>query len=159
MTALPGLAAALVAAALAMGPAGVPADGVFHYPDHSVSVSNDGDLELLLWISEAALHAPGPPEGFPDRWRPVVSRHGASLRRIALQSSHETGGCLPIPSPEPILDGLSEAETAPVRDYPTFAASSELVLVAEILAVEPGAMVLGEGGIGQRVRASPRRRG
>jgi len=152
--ALPELAAVLVAAGLALGSAEARTDGVFHYPDHSVSVSNGGDLELLLWVSEAALNASQPPEDLPAGWWTVAARHYAALRRGASRSSPETGGCLPLPSPEPTVLGLSEEESVPVTDYVSFAASSKLVVVAEILSVDPGALVLGEGGIGQRVRAS-----
>lgn len=145
-----GFLRALLTLALAASLAApVAGEGVNH---PSYAMYRDGELEILLWVSEAVLDAPEPPEGFPAGLRPTVERARRGLERGFWSPS----GCTPQPhGQEPTSQLQGEPGASPVSaEYVDFLASSAAVVAGEVQQIEPGAVILGEPRIGPRVRVS-----
>ena len=111
-----------------------------------------GEIEMLLWLSEGVLNATEAPAGFPAAWWPQVEATQRLLARAIFNPAADASGCLPRRVAEPTIQPPAEGVPHPPAGYAEILASSELVVVAKVERVEPGAVVFAGVEIGPRVR-------
>ncbi len=142
--------AVILAFALIASAAGPVLGKLVNHPSYSLAV--DGDLEMLVWVSQDVLNASDPPADFPAGWWSTTETARVALHRQLSTAKGQVSEC-PSREKEAIhwMPAPGEGSSS-LSDYVDFSASLGLVVIGTVTQVELGAKVFGDVEIAPRVR-------